>query len=190
MVWQIPKVLQGDNCAIVELEMTDAEALAQCAEPILFAYLSRRPETWDASGMQRLLELISETPSSKFYTVRQGCASGPVRGMTAFLDISEYNCRLEIGWTWLAAADHRTGLNRRIKRLMLDFAFDTLKALRVTLTCDSRNANSQRAIERLGAQREGVMRSYGRMPDGFQRDVIVYSILASDWRTRPADKSA
>jgi len=185
-MWTLPCELWDDEkrAGIVELTLKDSAALADCASPSIFRFLSRVPRSWDQQGMLVLLEELLASPNSKFYTIRRGNDRSQVCGMTAYLDVSEYNRRLEIGWTWLASGEHRSGLNRHIKNLMLDYAFQNLQALRVTLTCDVRNTVSQRAIEGIGAQREGLLRRYGRMPDGFQRDVYVYSIVRDDRRAR------
>ena len=72
-------------------------------------------------------------------------------------------------------------MNTQCKRLLLEHAFETLGALRVQLKTDARNLRSQRAIERIGATREGVLRAHMILPDGFVRDSVMYSIVASEW---------
>jgi len=90
---------------------------------------------------------------------------------------------LEIGWTWLAHAVHRTPVNTECKYLLLRHAFETLRAIRVQIKTDSRNLTSQRAIERLGASKEGVLRNHMIMPDGYYRHSVYYSILDTEWAT-------
>ena len=75
----------------------------------------------------------------------------------------------------------RTGVNTEAKLLQLSYAFDELGATRVALKTDGRNLRSQAAIERLGAVREGVLRRHMRLPDGFLRDTVYYSILSDEW---------
>ena len=89
--------------------------------------------------------------------------------------------RLEIGWTWLAPSRWRTAANTEAKLLQLRHAFDDLGAGRVALKTDGRNARSQAAIERLGGIREGMLRRHLRMPDGYIRDTVYYSILRYEW---------
>ncbi len=89
--------------------------------------------------------------------------------------------RVEIGWTWLAPSRWRTALNTEAKLLQLTYAFEELGAGRVALKTDGRNARSQAAIERLGGMKEGTLRRHLRMPDGFIRDTVYYSILADEW---------
>jgi N-acetyltransferase len=108
-------------------------------------------------------------------------ASGRAVGSTRFGDIEPEHGRVEIGWTWIAPSHQRTAINTEAKLLQLRYAFDQLGATRVALKTDGRNLRSQAAIERLGAVREGVLRRHTRMPDGFLRDTVYYSILADEW---------
>lgn len=87
----------------------------------------------------------------------------------------------EIGSTWYAASAQRTGVNAACKLLMLTHAFDVWEILRVTLKTDARNAASRGAIERLGAQYEGVRRAHFPAQDGGIRDTAYYSVIASEW---------
>lgn len=107
-------------------------------------------------------------------------------GSTRFLEIRRPDRALEIGWTWLAIPSQRTAANTEAKYLLLRHAFEDLGALRVQLKTDGRNERSQRAIERIGAVREGVLRHHRLMWDGVYRDTVYYSVLAPEW---PAVKS-
>lgn len=107
--------------------------------------------------------------------------SGRAVGSTRFGDIDVPSERVEIGWTFLAPSRWRTALNSEAKLLQLRYAFDDLGAGRVALKTDGRNARSQRAIERLGGVREGVLRRHMRLPDGFIRDTVYFSILRDEW---------
>lgn len=102
-------------------------------------------------------------------------------GSTRFGDIAPEHGRVEIGWTWIAPSHQRTAVNTEAKLLQLTYAFDELGATRVALKTDGRNLRSQAAIERLGAVREGALRRHIRMPDGFMRDTVYYSILSDEW---------
>ena len=102
-------------------------------------------------------------------------------GSTRFGDISPADGRVEIGWTWIAPSQQRTAVNTEAKLLQLTYAFEELGATRVALKTDARNERSQRAIERIGGVREGVLRRHMRLPDGYLRDTVYYSILADDW---------
>lgn len=104
-----------------------------------------------------------------------------VVGTTRFYDIDLSVPRLAIGYTFHAASVWRTHVNTAGKRLMLGHAFDTLGAVSVFFHTSHQNLRSQAAIERLGAHRDGVMRSHTRHKDGTLRDTVTYSIIASEW---------
>jgi RimJ/RimL family protein N-acetyltransferase len=108
-------------------------------------------------------------------------ASGCVAGATRYMEIRPAHRGLEIGGTWYGAAYRRTHVNTECKYLLLEHAFEQLKCIRVQLKTDSRNERSQRAIERLGAVREGVLRNHLILTDGHVRHSIYYSILDSEW---------
>jgi RimJ/RimL family protein N-acetyltransferase len=107
--------------------------------------------------------------------------SGRAIGSSRFGDIAPEHGRVEIGWTWIAPSHQRSSTNTEAKLLQLGYAFEELGATRVALKTDGRNLRSQAAIERLGAQREGTLRRHVRMPDGFIRDTVYFSILDDEW---------
>jgi N-acetyltransferase len=107
--------------------------------------------------------------------------TGRAVGSTSYLDIHPQNRALEIGGTWYSVACQRTGVNTECKYLLLCHAFETLNCLRVQFKTDLRNEQSQRALERIGAVREGVLRKCLTMPDGYQRSSVYYSILDDEW---------
>jgi N-acetyltransferase len=109
-------------------------------------------------------------------------ASGQAVGSTRFLDLQRPHRALEIGWTWIGPAWRRTAINTECKELLLRHAFEDLGAHRVTLKTDARNVRSQRAIERLGAVREGVLRRHRVCWDGFVRDTVYYGITDEEWK--------
>lgn len=102
-------------------------------------------------------------------------------GSTRYLDISASDRHVEIGWTWLAREYWRTPINTECKFLLLQYAFETLGCIRVALKTDLRNERSQRAIERIGGVREGVLRRVVVMHDGYQRSTVYYSVLDAEW---------
>lgn len=102
-------------------------------------------------------------------------------GSTSFLNISEADDRLEIGATWYGRKFQRTGLNRHCKFLLLSYAFEVLKAVRVEFRTDERNTDSRTAIEKIGGIYEGTLRTHMLMPDGHRRNTAFYSILNSEW---------
>lgn len=108
-------------------------------------------------------------------------ATGQAIGMTRYMDIQPENRALEIGGTWYTPAYQRTGVNTECKYLLLQHAFETLNYIRVQIKTDLRNERSQRAIERIGAVREGVLRNHMILPDGTVRSSVYYSVLIEEW---------
>jgi aminoglycoside 6'-N-acetyltransferase len=119
-----------------------------------------------------------EAPDQQPFAV---VVDGQLAGSTRYGDIREAHAGLEIGWTWLHPRYMGTGVNRRMKRLLLSHAFEELGMQRVQLKTDHLNTRSQRAIEKLGAVREGVLRRHQRRQDGTLRDTVMYSITADEW---------
>jgi RimJ/RimL family protein N-acetyltransferase len=99
------------------------------------------------------------------------------------MNIDAANKRVEIGSTWYAQRVQRTSLNTECKLMLLRNAFDDLGCIAVEFRTHRMNTQSRRAIERLGAQLDGILRSHQRMADGTLRDTVVYSIVASEWPT-------
>jgi len=108
-------------------------------------------------------------------------ASGRVAGATRYLNIMPKDRGLEIGGTWYGQEFQRTPVNTECKYLLLQHAFETLGCIRVQLKTDSRNERSQKAIERIGAKKEGVLRNHMILPDGRHRHSVFYSILDTEW---------
>jgi RimJ/RimL family protein N-acetyltransferase len=114
------------------------------------------------------------------FAVRE-TGSGDIVGSTRYYEIDAALPRLAIGYTWYAKRWQKSHLNTACKRLLLEHAFETLGCVAVAFHTDERNEDSQRAIERLGAQREGVLRAHKRRTDGSLRNTVCFSILADEW---------
>jgi RimJ/RimL family protein N-acetyltransferase len=108
-------------------------------------------------------------------------ASGRVAGATRYMNVMPKDRGLEIGGTWYGLEFQRTAVNTECKYLLMTYAFETLNAIRVQLKTDSLNERSQRAIERIGAKKEGVLRNHMILPDGRIRHSVFYSVLDSEW---------
>ncbi|GAB3537310.1 GNAT family protein [Pontibacter brevis] len=108
-------------------------------------------------------------------------ATGQLAGSTSYGNISEPDSRLEIGWTWLSKAYWGSGMNRHCKFLLLRHAFEVLEMERVELKGDALNMRSRKAMLKIGATEEGILRSHTLMHDGRRRDTIYYSILRPEW---------
>src|SRR5512143_2060166 len=126
-----------------------------------------------------MLERADQGTDLPFAVIDQ--AAGCVAGATRYLEIRPAHRGLEIGGTWYGAAYRRTRVNTESKYLLLEHAFETLGCIRVQLKTDSRNERSQRAIERIGAVKEGVLRNHMVLLDGLVRHSVYYSILDSEW---------
>lgn len=109
--------------------------------------------------------------------------SGSIVGSTRFHDIKAEVDRVEIGYTWYGASWQRSHVNTVCKLLLLEHAFDTLGCKVVGFQVDSFNFRSQRAVEALGAKRDGVIRHHALRRDGTVRDTVMYSILVNEWPT-------
>jgi RimJ/RimL family protein N-acetyltransferase len=140
----------------------------------LFTDLSKGESVWP--------EYLADALRSEYISwATVDAATGRAIGSSRFLDIAPEHGRLEIGWTWIAPSHQRTATNTEAKLLQLSYAFDELGATRLALKTDERNQRSQAAIARIGAVREGVLRHQFRMPDGFMRSSVYFSILAAEW---------
>lgn len=108
-------------------------------------------------------------------------ATQEIIGSTRYLEISEADRALEIGWTWIRPDYQRTAVNTECKFLLMRHAFEVFGAVRMQLKTDGRNHISQAAIERIGGTKEGVLRRNKLTESGVQRDTVYYSILANEW---------
>jgi RimJ/RimL family protein N-acetyltransferase len=107
--------------------------------------------------------------------------SGRIVGMTTYMNVETSKPRVEIGSTWYARSVQGTAINPACKLLLLEHAFDTLGCIAVEFRTSFHNHQSRRAIERLGAKADGILRNHMAMPDGTLRDTCVYSILPHEW---------
>lgn len=176
-----PLSLQGCHGGLIPVALTHQSALAvSAAEGELWKiwYTSiPSPEGMQAE-IERRLALWS-TGSMLPFTIVD--AAGEPVGMTTYMNIEADIPRLEIGSTWYGRRVQRTALNTEVKLLMLTQAFEEFDCLAVEFRTAFFNRQSRRAIERLGAKLDGILRSHRRYPDGSLRDTCVYSITAPDW---------
>jgi RimJ/RimL family protein N-acetyltransferase len=179
-----PVILSGRLVRLEPLSLSHVPDLAEAGkDPAIWQYLRygavTTPEKM-AWLVGLLLEWQERGTDLPFAVVH--LASGRAIGMTRYMNIEPANRGLEIGGTWYAPAFQRTGVNTESKYLLLGHAFDALGVIRVQFRTDLRNLRSQKAIERLGAAHEGVLRDHMILPDGTVRSSIIYSILASEWQ--------
>ena len=131
------------------------------------------------SYMESAIELQCRGTSLPFVTIER--ATGRVVGSTRFGNYDPANRRIEIGWTWIAQPWQRTVVNTEAKYLMLTHAFEQLRCVRVELKTDVLNSPSRKAMLRIGAREEGVLRKHTQRWTGRYRDSIYYSILDEEW---------
>ncbi len=129
--------------------------------------------------VQMLLDAQAHGTDLPFAVILLG--AGRAVGCTRYLEIEPHNRSLEIGGTWYGVSYQRTAVNTECKYLLLKYAFEELGCIRVQFKADLRNKRSQRALERIGAVREGVLRDHVILPDGFVRSSVYYSILEKEW---------
>lgn len=107
---------------------------------------------------------------------------GKIIGTTRFLEISNKNKSLEIGWTWLTPSVWGTHINTECKYLLLKYCFEIMKIIRVQIKTDEQNVRSQKAIERIGGIKEGILRNHMIRKDGSYRNSVFYSVIDRDWK--------
>lgn len=129
--------------------------------------------------IDRRLGLREKGSMLPFTVIEQ--ASGKAVGMTTYMNIDAANRRVEIGSTWYRKSVQRSPINSECKLMLLTHAFETLDCLAVELRTHVLNMQSRRAIERLGARLDGILRAHMRMPNGTIRDTAIYSIPYFDW---------
>jgi uncharacterized protein len=181
--WLTAPTLRGEHVALEPLDMSHVDALyaALTSDDVWEFLLQRRPRSVAdmAHFVAEALHMADEGLRVPFV---QRCArTGAVIGTTSYYALDETQRSLAIGWTILARPWWRTGVNTEAKLLLLRRAFDDLGAVRVEWHTDLRNERSQRAIERLGAVREGVLRQQKRREDGTWRDTVLYSMTDAEW---------
>jgi N-acetyltransferase len=183
MAWPEPITLRSEHAALVPLAPEHASALAAAVldgELWRHWYTAIPEPTRMAAEIQRRLALQASGSMLPFAVLDAG---GVPCGMTTYMNIDAANRRVEIGSTWYAQRVQRSPLNTSCKRMLLAHAFETLNCIAVEFRTHRFNTQSRRAIERLGAQLDGMLRHHQRMADGTLRDTAVYSITAPEWPT-------
>ena len=177
-----PITLEGHGVRLEPLQPTHAAELEVAASD------GKLWELWFTSvpepgGMSAYVQAALEGQAAGTmlpWAVRE-LTSGSIVGTTRYHDIVASIDRVEIGWTWYGASWQRSHINTSCKLLLLSHAFDTLGCAVVGLRTDRFNVRSQRAIEALGAQKDGVLRHHQPRKDGSVRDSVMYSILVQEW---------
>lgn len=177
-MWVEPVTLAGRYVRLEPLTPEHAPLWARHHDPQLFAYMSRgAPQEGSPEGYRAYIEQLNREPARLNFAIRKG---QDFAGRISYIHINEAHKSLEIG-TFIVRDFQGTEVNPEAKYLLLKHAFEDLGAIRVQFTVDARNERSQRAMEKLGAVREGVLRKAAILPDGHRRDSVVYSILDDEW---------
>ena len=183
MSWIAPVTLSGNHATLTPLNDSHAEALVKAAydgELWNLWYTSvPTPETMTTEIDRRLG--LQETGSMCPFTVLD--KNGLPVGMTTFMNIDAQHKRVEIGSTWYAKRVQRTKLNTECKLMLLRHAFEEFDCIAVEFRTSFLNQQSRRAIERLGAKLDGVLRNHQRHTNGTLRDTCVYSVIQTEWPT-------
>jgi RimJ/RimL family protein N-acetyltransferase len=178
-----PVVLTGKYVRLEPMTEAHISGLAEIGvgQPFWDFMVYGRMETADdmRGWVQDILSRAEKRTDLPFVAIH--LESGRVAGATRYMNIMPYDRGLEIGGTWYGPEFQRTVVNTECKYLLLSHAFETLGCIRVQLKTDLRNERSQKAIERIGAVKEGVLRNHMILPDGYYRYSVYYSILDTEW---------
>ncbi|MBC7379821.1 MAG: GNAT family N-acetyltransferase [Burkholderiaceae bacterium] len=182
MAFVEPVTLSARGVALVPLTLAHEEGLkAAAADGELWKLrITSVPEPHDTRNyIEAALKMREDGNRLAFAVTNE--ATGTVLGSTSYHDIVPAIKRLEIGYTWYARRCQRTHINTTCKLLMLTHAFETLQAHVVGWRTDNFNFASQKAIERLGAKKDGVIRGHAIRRDGTIRDTVMYSMRSGEW---------
>jgi RimJ/RimL family protein N-acetyltransferase len=178
-LWPAPVTLTGKRVTLVPLKMSHASALAQCAGDLHTLWYTFVPKREDMST--EIERRLREQAKGNMLAFTICTPDGTPVGMTTYMHIDASSKRVEIGSTWISQDVQRSGLNTEAKLLLLTHAFEELACIAVEFRTHRLNGQSRAAIERLGAQLDGILRAHKVMPNGTIRDTAAYSITAPEW---------
>lgn len=174
--------LENEVVLLKPLAQEHRQGILEAASyPEIWSHMSTTIEKMD--DVNKFVDKAIDTKRAKteFPFVIVDKKSGQIIGSTRFMDIDETHKRLEIGTTWITPAFWRTEINTNCKYLLLQHCFEVLNLQRVQIKTDHENVSSQRAIERLGATKEGILRNHMVRKDGTTRHTVMYSITLQEW---------
>lgn len=176
-----PAILRGTAIRLEPLAHRHAEGLYQAGNfPELWEFTAD-PQPGTLKDVRGIIDevLAQGDDCLGFATVLQ--SDGRVVGSTRMYPVNTAHGIVEIGYTWVTPEFHGSGVNAEAKRLMLGHAFDTLGLMRVEMKTDALNLRSQRAMEAIGASRDGLFRRHRKLYSGRVRDTVYYSVVDTDW---------
>jgi RimJ/RimL family protein N-acetyltransferase len=183
MPWPDPVTLRGEHAWLEPLSHDHLNGLVEAVKDgelwKLWYTFVPKPEEMTKEIDRRLG--LQKAGSMLPFTVFD--AAGKIAGMTTYMNVDAANRRVEIGSTWYAKRVQRSPLNTQCKLLLLAHAFEAINCIAVEFRTHFFNHQSRRAIERLGARQDGILRNHQVAPNGTLRDTVVFSILASEWPT-------
>lgn len=177
-----PVVLEGEHVRLVPMTLDHVPALWEAGnDPELWKFTLAQVHS--EADMRRSVEaaLALQAQGTALPFVTTEAATGRVIGSTRFGNADAWSRRVEIGWTWIAAPWQRSPVNTEAKYLMLRRAFETLGCMRVELKTSALNLKSRRAIARIGAREEGILRKHAVSEDGRVRDTVYFGIVDDEW---------
>ena len=182
MIKLVPVALEGNGVRLEPLAASHEKDLAAAAADgrLWELFFTSVPEPAQTADYIRLALRKQESGEMLPWAVRE-LKSGAIVGSTRYHDIILEANRVEIGWTWYAQRFQRTHVNSACKLLLFEFGFEKLGCKVIGLRTDNFNFRSQRAIEALGAKKDGVIRHHHPRRDGSVRDTVMYSVLAGEW---------
>lgn len=184
MTWLQPVSLRGAFATLEPLCAAHAADLAQAVrDGELWRLWYTRVPAPDAMPAEIERRLALQAAGSMLPFAALDVATGRAAGMTTYMNVDAANRRVEIGSTWYRRSVQRTGFNTECKLMLLTHAFETLDCVAVEFRTSFFNHQSRRAIERLGAKLDGVLRNHWVGADGVLRDSCVYSVIAGEWPT-------
>jgi len=175
-------ILEGDTIRLIPLEMNHNEILFEALKnPAIWEYTWRKVESVEDINQIINIALHNKKEGTQIPFLIKEKATGMVIGSTRIGDIDIINQNLEIGWTWISPKFWRTKVNTECKFLLLQHCFEKLNVIRVQFSVSGQNLRSQKAVERIGAVKEGTFRKHRIKADGTVHDNVFYSIIDSEW---------
>lgn len=182
-MWNELFELKGEKVKLLPISLHHIEGLWEAAKPDeIWTYMATTVRNKEEMK-QMIASAIQKREKGTEYTFTVVNQEDKIIGSTRYLDISPEQKSLEIGSTWYHPDSWRTSINTECKYLLLQHVFESWKVRRVQLKTDSRNLRSQKAIERIGAVKEGTLRKDRKIAGGYVRDTVYYSILDDEWGT-------
>lgn len=178
--WHIPHLL-GDTIELCPLSFDDIDGLLGATDTSLWQWTLQALTTRKEMEEYIRAALRDHALGSAIPFAIKDRKTGEYIGSTRFGCIDREHKNAEIGWTWIKPSRQRSSVNTEIKYAMLNYGFEELQFHRISIITDSRNIRSQQAIERIGAKKEGIIRSHLITQDNYIRDSVSYSIIREEW---------